>query len=57
MFDDIRHGIYDRDHLFAHIRAMGGRMRDSIVAATTKARHPISYTGPVTSQSGRGAAG
>ncbi|MEZ5558222.1 MAG: aminotransferase class III-fold pyridoxal phosphate-dependent enzyme [Pseudomonadales bacterium] len=40
--------VYDRDEVFAHMVAMGTRLRDGIVAAAAASGHTISYTGPVT---------
>jgi glutamate-1-semialdehyde 2,1-aminomutase len=40
--------IYERDNVFAHITAMGERLRAGILAAAAKAGQAITYTGPVT---------
>ncbi len=40
--------IYDRDQVFAHLTAMGQRLKAGIVEAAAKAGHTVSYTGPPT---------
>jgi len=40
--------IYDRDDVFAHLTAMGTRLRDGIMTVAEQTGHSISYSGPPT---------
>lgn len=40
--------VYERDHVFEHINAVGTRLRDGLLAAAATAGHNVTVSGPVT---------